>query len=173
MGDDGRQGSDPLSHCSAPMIQMHRNAIAPLARSYAEGADCPPTSVELQTLNDWIESEFSSIPFKVKFWTGDITLAECKAEFSKTGVLNVSTAYNHHPYLSKSANAKFRAIHDWAHLELGADDTFSGEFTTWWYNHAPESIQWILFSEIVLQAAAAIHFGKFQPQKLVKYSDFI
>jgi hypothetical protein len=155
------------------MIQMHPNAISPLARAYVEGSDCPPTPAELQALIAWIEAEFEGIPCGVKFWTGDISLAECRTEFCKTGVLNISTAHNQHPYLSKSANAKFRAIHDWQHIVLSADDSFSGEFTTWWYNQAPESIQWMLFSEIVLQAAAAIHYGEFQPQKLVKYSDFL
>ena len=33
---------------------------------------------------------------------------------------------------------------------------------------APESIRWILFSEIVLQAAAMIHTGQFQRQKLIR-----
>jgi len=155
------------------MIHLHHRAMALLAQAYVTGSDCAPTAAELQTLNDWIEREFCAIPCAVKFWTGDITLAECKAEFTKSGVLNISTAHNHHPYLSKLANAKFRAIHDWAHIELGADDSFNGEFTTWWCNEAPESIQWILFSEIVLQAAAAIYFGEFQPQKLVKYADFV
>jgi len=147
--------------------------VALFARAYQDGAACPPTPVELLTLNDWIESEFTAIPCAVKFWTGDISLAECKAEFRNSATLNVSTAHNSHPYLTKSANAKFRAVHDWQHIVLSADDSFNGEFATWWNNNAPESIQWILFSEIVLQAAAAIYSGEFPTQKLVKYSDFI
>jgi len=143
-----------------------------LARVYVTGANCAPTDHELTTLNKWIESEFNSIPCKVKFWTGDITLAECKAEFNRTGILNISTAHNNHPYLSKSMNAKFRAVHDWAHLQMGADDSFAGEFSTWWANNAPDCIQWILFSEIVLQAAANITTGEFQPQKLVRALEF-
>jgi len=143
--------------------------IAHLAQAYAMGADCPPIPAELHALNDWIEREFSLIPCKVQFWTGDVTLAECRAAFNSSGVLNISIANNSHPYLTKSANSKFRAIHDWAHIELGADDSFNGEYSTWENNNAPDSIQWILFSEIVLQAAAAIHFGEFQAQKLVKF----
>ena len=148
-------------------------SVALFSAAYLDGSPCTPSAAELQTLNNWIESEFSAIPCLVKFWTGDVSLADCKAEFTKSGTLNVSTAHNHHPHLTKSANAKFRAVHDWHHIELGADDSFNGEFSTWWNNNAPESIQWILFSEIVLQAAAAIHTGKFPAQKLVKYSDFI
>ena len=143
--------------------------IAHLAQAYAAGADCPPTAIELHVLNDWIEREFDLIPCKVQFWTGDVTLAECRAAFNGSGVLNISIANNYHPYLTQSANAKFRAIHDWAHIELGADDSFNGEWATWENNGAPDSIQWILFSEIVLQAAAVIHFGEFQAQKLVRF----
>ena len=152
---------------------LEARPVALFARAYREGAACPPTPTELLTLNDWIESEFRAIPCAVKFWTGDISLAECKAEFRKSATLNISTAHNSHPYLSKSANAKFRTIHDWQHIVLSADDSFDGEYTTYWNNNAPESIQWILFSEIVLQAAVAIHSGEFPAQKLVKYSDFI
>ena len=148
-------------------------SVALFAASYLDGSPCAPSAAELLTLNNWIESEFKAIPCAVKFWTGDISLAECKAEFRNSATLNVSTAHNSHPYLTKSANAKFRAVHDWQHIVLSADDSFNGEFSTWWNNNAPESIQWILFSEIVLQAAAAIYSGKFPAQKLVKYSDFI
>jgi hypothetical protein len=180
VGDDGRQGCDsPFLCCDSMDALMGQSSclearpVALFARAYQEGTACPPTAAELLTLNNWIESEFKAIPCLVKFWTGDVSLADCKAEFTKSGTLNVSTAHNHHPHLTKSANAKFRAIHDWQHIVLSADDSFNGEFSTWWNNNAPDSIQWILFSEIVLQAAAAIHTGKFPAQKLVKYSDFI
>jgi hypothetical protein len=147
--------------------------VALFAKAYLEGVACPPTAAELLTFNDWIEKEFLAIPCLVKFWTGDVSLAECKAEFRKSATLNISTANNSHPYLSKSANAKFRAVHDWQHIVLSADDSFEGEYATYAHNTAPEPIQWILFSEIVLQAAAAIYSGKFPAQKLVKYSDFL
>ena len=143
--------------------------IAHLANAYLMGAPAAPTAAELDTLSSWIDGEFNSLPCEVQFWTGDITLAECRAAFNTSGVLNISIANNAHPYLTKSANAKFRAIHDWAHIELGADDSFKGEYSTWENNNAPDSIQWILFSEIVLQAAAAIHCGEFQAQRLVKF----
>ena len=98
--------------------------IAHLANAYLEGPPGTPTGAELLTLNNWIEKEFLSIPCVVKFWTGDISLAECRAEFRNSATLNVSTAHNNHPCLSKSANAKFRAIHDWQHIVLSADDSF-------------------------------------------------
>ena len=147
--------------------------IARLASFYLDGAPTTPADAELRLFNQWIEAEFSAIPCAVLFWTGDISLAECKTEFIKQGTLNISTAHNDHPYLSNLANAKFRAVHDWHHIELGADDSFKGEWFTWEANNAPDSIQWILFSEIVLQAAAAIYSGEFPAQKLVKHSAFI
>lgn len=141
-----------------------------LARAYQRGVACAPTAAEISDLISWIDREFSRIPCLVRFWDGDITLSECKTEFSRTGILNISTAHNEHPYLSHSQNARFRAIHDWQHILLGADDSFEGEFATWQHNNAPQSIQWILFSEIVMQAAAYFYFGDFQPQKFVKFN---
>lgn len=181
MGDDGRQSSRELYSSAVPAMMpllgqsspTGTRSVALFSAAYLDGASCPPSAAELLSLNTWIESEFSAIPCLAKFWTGDISLADCKAEFIKSGTLNVSTAHNSHPHLTKSANAKFRALHDWHHIKLGADDSFDGEFSTWWNNNAPDSIQWILFSEIVLQAAAAIHVGQFAAQKLVKHSDFI
>ena len=74
------------------------------------------------------------------------------------------------PYFEAGLNARFRAIHDWDHLQSGCGFDFAGETTVAGYamSTAPESIRWILWSEVALQAAAAIHTGEFQPQKLVK-----
>jgi len=144
------------------------------ARAYRDGAAITPTSFELASFKTWVDVEFKAIPCSVRFWTGDISLAECKVAFSQFGVLNVSTSNNTHPFLTPAQNARFRAIHDWHHIETGADDSLNGEHTTYCHaaSIAPHSIGWMLFSEIVLQAAAAIHFGDFQAQKLVKVGGF-
>ena len=144
------------------------------AITYRDSAETIPTPFELASLKTWIDSEFNAIPCEVKFWEGDISLAECRANFSRYGVLNISTAHNSHPYLTASQNARFRAIHDWHHIIISADDSLSGEQATYFYakNKAPKSIGWILFSEIVLQAASAIYFGEFKAQKLVKVESF-
>lgn len=144
------------------------------AHAYRDGAAVVPTPFALATFTSWIDAEFKAIPCAVRFWTGDVSLTECKAAFTQFGVLNVSIANNTHPFLTPEQNAKFRAIHDWHHIETGADDSLNGEHTTYCHaaSVAPHSIGWILFSEIVLQAAAAIHFGEFQAQKLVKVGGF-
>ena len=145
-----------------------------MALSYRDGAAVTPWPSELASLSAYIRREFAAIPCRVAFWDGDISLAECRASFTKSGILNISVAYNSHPFLSKADNAKFRAIHDWHHIETGADDSLSGEMVA--YNHAartaPKRIAWMLFSEIVLQAAAAVYFNEFQAQKLVKVRGF-
>lgn len=145
-----------------------------LATSYRDGAAVTPWPSELASLQAWIGREFASIPCRVDFWQGDISLAECKSSFAQSGVLNISTAHNLHPFLSKADNAKFRSIHDWHHIETGGDDSLAGEFATFCHatRTAPKCIHWILFSEIVLQAAAAVYFGEFQTQKLVKVEGF-
>lgn len=145
-----------------------------LAVSYRDGAAVFPCQSELANLRAWIGREFSLIPCRVEFAHNDISLAECKASFVKSGILYISTAYNVHPFLSKEDNAKFRAVHDWHHIKAGVDDTLAGEFAT--FKHAirtaPKCIHWMLFSEVVLQAAAAVYFGEFQAQKLVKVGGF-
>jgi hypothetical protein len=145
-----------------------------LARAYQDSAAVTPSPLALAAFTAWIDSEFHAIPCEVQFWSGDISLAECKANFAKSGILNISVAYNLHPFLSKAENARFRAVHDWHHIETGADDSLEGEHSTYCHaaSIAPLDIGWILFSEIVLQAAASIHFGAFQVQKLVKVGGF-
>ena len=167
----GSPAMGPL--CLATMIE---NSLDPklFALAYRRGAAVIPTALELASFTDWIDNEFHSLPCEVKFWSGDISLSECRAAFAKYGSLNVSTANSSHPFLTDHQNARFRAVHDWHHLETGADDSLNGEHSTFCHAAAiaPHSTRWILFSEIVLQAAAFIHFGEFQAQKLVKVGGF-
>jgi ubiquinone biosynthesis protein Coq4 len=87
-----------------------------------------------------------------------------------SGVLFVSIESISHPFLTDVENALFRAVHDWHHILMDADSTLNGEIAT--FKHActtaPREIWWMLRSEIVLQAAACIATGEFQPQKLVR-----
>jgi hypothetical protein len=144
------------------------------ARAYRDGAAVTPSPFELENLRAWIDAEFNAIPCEVQFWSGDISLSECKEYFAKFGQLNISTANSSHPFLTEHQNARFRAIHDWHHIETGANDSLEGEHSTYCHaaSIAPLNIGWILFSEIVLQAAASIYFNEFQAQKLVKVGGF-
>ncbi len=141
-----------------------------LGSIYVDSPAAPISSAELQTWRRWIAAEFSRIPHPIKAVEYDVTLPECDLLLAHTGLLYISALSLAHPFLTDNENLRLRAVHDWHHLTIGADSSFSGEFAT--YRHAAESapacIRWILFSEIVLQAAAYLATGKFQPQKLVR-----
>lgn len=141
---------------------------------YMRGADHPVTASELASLRRFIAAQYSQIRTPVVYVDQDVSLPECIDCLQNEGVLYISVANNSHPYLTAGENAQFRAVHDFHHILIGADSTFAGECAA--YLHAammaPPSIRWILFSEIVLQAAACISTGEFQPQKMVKVGGF-
>lgn len=140
-----------------------------LSRLYLTSAAVVPTDHELITLRRWIRSEFGQIGAPVCFQDADLDLPQTEALFAADGILRISTAHNAHPWLSFDENAQFRAVHDWHHLQTGANSTLPGEHATFMHARkcAPRAIHWMLFSEIVLQAAACIATGAFAPQKLV------
>lgn len=121
-------------------------------------------------LRGWIRAEFQRIPVMVRFEGADIDLPEMLQRWTDSGVLFVSVDHISHPFLTDVENALFRAVHDWHHIVVDADSTLNGEMLT--FEHAcgtaPSEIWWMLRSEIVLQAAACIATGSFQPQKLVR-----
>lgn len=158
------------------LVQMLPTAAVAgkLARAFIDGAPQIPTDRELAMLNAWIDAEFRAIPVLVRFTPQDLDLPEMLANLRSTGELLISIANNDHPFLEGFQNAKFRAVHDWHHVVTGADSSFAGELAAFEHaaKHAPVEIKWMLFSEIVLQAAACIVTGRFQPQKLVRMPGF-
>jgi len=145
------------------------SVTAALANFYLLSPATEPSEIELCLFRGWLRSEWDRIPAKVKTTPAELTLKQAWKQYISTGDLWVSSAHNSHPYLSWVENLMFRAVHDWHHIKIGADDTLLGEMKTYTYarSTAPESIWWILRSEIILQAAACIHSGQHQPQKLV------
>jgi hypothetical protein len=149
-------------------------ALATRLASLYEAAPTEPTYEELTALRRWISSEFWRLPCPVDFIETDLDLDQTIIVYQNTGILPISVLNNTHPYLSFADNARFRAIHDYHHIASGADSTMRGEIKA--FRHAcktaPKSIYWLLFSEIVLQAAACIHSGEFQAQKTVRAGGF-
>lgn len=143
---------------------------ASLAQTYLTSPAAVPTETELAMLRRWIRQQWLAIPVGVRFTGGEFSLAQARSAFIRTGELIISTAHNSHPFLTFTENAMFRAVHDWHHIETGANDTLSGEMIAYEFarSTAPQQIWWMLFSEIVLQAAACLHHGGFQLQKLVR-----
>lgn len=140
-----------------------------LAQAYILGDNLHPSTAQVIAFRDWINLEFDKIPYSVRFTNKNLTLAECKQKFNQTKVINISSTNSSHPVLSIRDNLKFRAVHDYSHIKLNCDDSFVGEYLTFLNCYAPKSIHWILFSEIILQAAVTISTGNFPAQKLVKF----
>jgi hypothetical protein len=151
------------------------NLIISRLASLYEAPQTMLTVSELATFQRWINEQYELLPCPVSFQDKEVNLVEAVIVYENTGTLPISILHNIHPCLSPSDNAKFRAVHDWHHIVIGADSTMQGEISTFRHakSTAPKSIYWLLFSEIVLQAAACIHNGgEFQTQRFVKVGGF-
>ncbi len=144
---------------------------APFAQTYLTGSPVQPTVTERDTFSAWIQAEWETIRDMVRFTFRDVEPERMLAHYDATGELLISAAHNEPaPWLSKLQNVRFRAIHDWHHLQASAGFDLAGEYAAFKQakSTAPQCIHWMLYSEIVLQAAACIHTGAFQEQKLVR-----
>jgi hypothetical protein len=85
-----------------------------------------------------------------------------------SGRLKISTQYNEHPFFTKEDNLKARAVHDAYHYWSNSDFSLEGEYKAFELQAgevAEESVP-ALYSEVVLQAAYTIRYGKFPVQKV-------
>lgn len=153
---------------------MNNLILASRLASLYDGEPSTPSDAELSDLVGFIDAQYMEISVPVIYVDCALNLPDTVQHLNDHGKLLISIAHNSHPYLTPAQNARFRAVHDWHHIESCADSTLSGEIKAFKLarNRAPKSIAWILFSEIVLQAAACIHHGEFQAQKLVKAGGF-
>ena len=141
-----------------------------LAAHYIRTKGTRPSSEEYGTFCSWVFTRFQRIAAKVDFTEQEVSPKKMLLHWQLHGRLLVSTAHNVHPHWLPLQNKWFRAVHDWDHIQSGAGFDLGGETQAFTAaaETAPRSIRWILYSEIVLQAAAAIHTGSFQRQKLVR-----
>lgn len=141
-----------------------------LAAQYIRGKGQRLTDLESATFRGWLYTQFNRIRGIVDFTEAEVTPATMVLTYYQTGRLLISTAHNHHPVLLPIENAWFRAVHDWHHLQSISGYDLPGELQTALYSisTAPREIHWILWSEVVLQAAATIKTGSYQRQKLVR-----
>ena len=142
-----------------------------LAQTYLSGTAVEPTIIERDTFHAWIQAQWEDIRDEVRFTFREVEPERMLAHYEATGELLISAAHNRPAsWLSKTQNVRFRAVHDWHHLQASAGFDMAGEYAAFEYakSTAPQCIHWMLYSEIVLQAAATIHTGSFQEQKLVR-----
>lgn len=141
-----------------------------LALQYLHGQHQEPSASELQTFNNFIITEYHKLPLPVRFVDADVSPEVMLHNFKWNKQLVISTLGSDHPNITHNVNWMFRAVHDYHHASQGFGFDFTGEVQSAVHcmNLAPESIRWMLWSEIALQAAATIHCGNFQHQKLVR-----
>jgi len=148
-------------------------SAAELADQWSISSNVTPSSLELEIFHSWLELEFFCIPVAVYFTAKPVSLDKCKKIFKRFNVLFISSEHNepNTALLTKGQNLRFRALHDWHHIRASADSTLPGEIIAFREakKTAPAFIHWLLFSEIVMQAAVRIHTGSFPVQKLVKH----
>lgn len=149
---------------------MEQALITHLSSLYTGSPASVITRREHLALVKWIATQSRTIAAPVVFTSDEISPSVFLRTYERTGSLIISTAHISHPCLTAGQNAWFRAVHDWHHLCQGADFDMFGEISAFLFARAtaPREIWWILFSEIVLQAAATLHHGTFQAQKLVR-----
>jgi hypothetical protein len=141
-----------------------------LAARYVRTKGTRPSREEYSAFVNWVSMRFNRIRHMVDFTEQEVSPRKMQIHADLWGRILVSTAHNTHPHWLPFINAQFRAIHDADHLEHNLGFDLDGEVCAFVAasESAPESIRWILYSEIVLQAAAAIHTGSFARQKLVR-----
>lgn len=152
-----------------------------LATAWMAGKHTCPTLTERKDFMVWLMRESRRMEaehIRPVFVTREVRLSEVMDALNRPVLPGEIKWFpvsrlNNEPNLdlmSTTQNLMFRAVHDWTHWKIGADDTFEGELavTLEHIKSAPESIHWILFSEVAGQAAVAISQGEFPSQKLVK-----
>lgn len=153
-----------------------KEQIKHYAQLYENGKDSTNEyRQEIDILANWINNEFQNLcdtGLHIEFvdfepYTDNKAMNIDVLEY---GRLKISTR-NNKSIFDENTNLMFRAIHDYHHVINNYDFSFTGEaraciyFTKLFpYN---KEIRQILFSEITLQAAYFLHYGKFGSQKLV------
>jgi hypothetical protein len=140
-----------------------------LASVYQNGNHTEPSAAERDAFMAWLEDQFNTITSPVFFTDREVSPDLLMHTYLQRRVLLISSANNDSVW-PPLHNLMFRAVHDWHHISGGCDFTLDGEIQAYVMasKTAPESIHWILFSEIILQAATAIHTNKFPDQKLCR-----
>ena len=146
-------------------------SIDKVAACYLAGKETAPSLEDQDYFAGWLEAEFAKVASMVRFTPREVDPAQLLIRYANTGQLLISSANNQPAaWMTKQQNARFRAVHDWHHLQA-AEPRFDWQGEVEALREAcktaPNQIQWILCSEVALQAAVAISTGFFPSQKTV------
>jgi len=156
--------------CYAFFKRINPMDLQRFARQYRNGTASTLTPIEYADFGAWLGDSFSQIQPLVQFTPAEVAPDYFMWHWGTFGKLLISEAHNWHPIWTRSENVRFRAVHDWHHLNSGKGFDWAGEASAyrWAAGTAPESIKWILRSEILGQAAYQLTTGHFPQQKLVR-----
>ena len=172
-----------MTQTQTPMMSHSgcHGRIETLASEWMAAPNTFPTLAERKAFRLWLIDQFTKMRaehIEPLFVTREVSIDEAMSSLSKVTLpgeirwLPVSRLNNdpNVDLLSQQQNLMFRAVHDWIHHKIGAAATFEGELsvTLEHIKSAPESIHWILWSEVACQAAVTISTGQFPQQKLAK-----
>jgi hypothetical protein len=149
-----------------------QSLIHQMAHAYIKGPEIELNLVLKETFTSWLYSEYTKVTkaCPVHYVAADLPLDTVKALFESTDNLFVSTLGTSAVFnlMTFEQNNKFRAVHDYMHLKIGADASWQGELATT-LSHlstAPEEIWPIIVSEVAGQASVTITTGSFPKQRL-------
>lgn len=146
--------------------------IHQMAEAYINGPDIELTDQLVGTFRYWLNSEYSNVldSCRVHYVAANVSLDAVKEIYDSINTLFISTLGTSavSDLMTEQENLRFRAVHDWMHLKIGADATWQGELSTTLahLNTAPREIWPILISEVAGQAAVTITTGNFPNQRL-------
>lgn len=159
---------------------MGTDLCSVLANRWLKAPHQKPTREERASFMVWLLRQCQAMErdnIRPVFVSREVSLSEVMAALNRPALpretkwFPVSRLFNepHPDLMSTTQNLWFRAVHDLTHWRIGADDSFIGEFNVALEHMktAPDSIRWILFSEVAGQAAVAITDGVFPQQKIV------
>jgi hypothetical protein len=150
-----------------PYLLIHQ-----MADAYSKGPEIELSIALIDLFHSWLDSEYQQAAFSqsIHYVAADIPLDTVKELHRVSGFLFISTLGTSavSDLMTDVENQKFRAVHDWMHLKIGADATWQGELATTLahLNTAPKEIWPILVSEVAGQAAVTITTGNFPEQRL-------
>jgi hypothetical protein len=149
---------------------MQTPNLSTIAAAYLTGDPAIPTPAERTAFAAWLQENYAMIDHMVVITAGEVSPETFLATWQVRGKMLISSAHSEHPFWLMAENVAFRAIHDWHHLLTSRRFDWAGEVDAYRYaiRTAPKAIHWILASEILGQAAAAIEIGAFSAQKLVR-----
>jgi hypothetical protein len=150
-----------------------KSKLETLAKLYLEG-ESAEISTETQTeLSNWLMGEFQQLPLNLLFCDDQRyrSPAELFADIEQDQLWVSTEAYDTSIYTNPFFGAVLAAVHDYDHYRSQSDWSFSGEIAAYraTANRSPSlEIQKILYSQIVLRAAAHLYLG-YQPDPKIVF----